>query len=895
MLAIRSIVALGFCLILPTSRAVDVPSKPRADPFVGFDLPDDWEAKFWGSPEAVTLLEMDLQKLAGLVPTQAGLRFCRCPSCDATEADETLGWSIRKPKVVTCRACGESFPNDKVPASVDKKVPEELVEVVPGLNHRYPYHVPELEKQKAPDEKLFLAARRDYEAREFLSKAALYAALRYRQRPLGPPDPALARVAAVLILRFAQVYPNYALHLDQPGRPKFFEPAHQPPPYRRGYATAKWDWSGSLDVPINLAIAYAIVRDDAAIREAGRLLNDPDPARTIEEDLFRGSVRFVLGQPEEVGERALEADRGLLVVARLLADEGLTAEASRRLRDFSDRGFYLDGLWKQGDGPSHRRVVGMLDGWIGRLIPTDGLAQNGRLGGSPLPILALARSAGSTILPGRKFIDPEVRRVGWPGVDAVPEPRKASLLGGAGVARLAVGDGPDALDLELRGMGQFGDPRSRRQALRLSVGGRPVLGDLDDLPPRSDGWDLASSSHNTVLVDGLNHRETPRALREPAPGGDFAFFAADPDFQVAVLDDPRAYPRSTSWYRQTVVACSGSKSRYAVSVFEVAGGHQHDQVFHASHGNLATWETSVATRPGPESLLSPSIAYLEKARAEDGRWFVQGYGEFARLSHGSADAPSRASLVEPGGSGVRLHLLGDGPLAILTGSTPRLRSSGDLGRSALILRRNSVDGAVLDSTFVTVFDPVGAGSGLSKVGRMTSTPGFVVLYLETPDGPEHLVINLRPGLPRSVQLADGRDLTTDAFVVRARRDELMMAGGTVASAAGVAVRQPSYSGQILAAARFPNPESRGWFETDAPIPPDPALNGRTLLIRHGDGTGHGWTLERIEPIANNRVRLHVREEPGFLIEGENRNAQYYQFPQTSSIGPHRFTIAMIRR
>ena len=62
-------------------------------------------------------------------------------------------------------------------------------------------------------------------------------------------------------------------------------------------------------------------------------------------------------------------------------------------------------------------------------------------------------------------------------------PRDPALLGGAGLARLAVGRGDDALDLELRGQDSLGGPHFQRQAIRLFVGGRPVLGDLDDLPP----------------------------------------------------------------------------------------------------------------------------------------------------------------------------------------------------------------------------------------------------------------------------------------------------------------------------------------------------------------------------------------------------------------------------
>jgi hypothetical protein len=251
MLIARAIVALSLFTVIEAGAGEPPKARP-VDPLIRFDLPDEWEARFWGSPDAVALLEMSPNRLAELVPTQAGLRFCRCPACEAPEADDPLGWSIKTPHLLTCKRCSATFPNDKIPAQVDKKVPEETVEVVPGLLHHYPYHAVEAEKQQFDGERLYLAARRDYEAREYLAKAALYSAVRYREQPLGAPDPVLARVACVLLLRFAQVYPNYALHLDQPGQPKFLEPAHQAPPYRRGYGTAKWDWSGSLDVPLNL-------------------------------------------------------------------------------------------------------------------------------------------------------------------------------------------------------------------------------------------------------------------------------------------------------------------------------------------------------------------------------------------------------------------------------------------------------------------------------------------------------------------------------------------------------------------------------------------------------------------------------------------------------------------
>src|SRR5262249_20909089 len=153
--------------------------------------------------------------------------------------------------------------------------------------------------QSFPGERLYLAARRDDAAREFLSKAALYAAVRYREQPPGRKDPALAVATAVIVLRFAQVYPAYATHFDQPASPKCCERANCPRPYGAGYRWGRWCGTACKAVPLNLVIAYALLRDDPALRAAGRLLNEPDPTRAIEQNLFRASARFVQGQPEE--------------------------------------------------------------------------------------------------------------------------------------------------------------------------------------------------------------------------------------------------------------------------------------------------------------------------------------------------------------------------------------------------------------------------------------------------------------------------------------------------------------------------------------------------------------------------------------------------------------------
>ncbi len=873
-------------------------------PFAQFELPDAWEARFWDDPDTKALLKLDPKSLAALVPVQSGLRFCRCPNCDADEAADPLIWSATKPSSLTCSRCGQTFPNAKFPAKKDGKIPEEVVEVLPGKTHHYPYYEVPAETQLYADERLYLDAKRDYEKREALSKAALYAAVRFHERRAasGPKDAELARFAAVIILRFAQVYPAYATHFDQPGQPKFLQRGDLGPPYRRGYRTGKWEWTASLDVPLNLVTAYALIRDDPTWAEVGRLLDDPNPKRTVENGFFRASAAFVGRQPEEYDEMSLQAYRGLFAVGRLLNDQAILADAHGRLALFAERGFYHDGYWRQGNAAAHQRVVRQLDGWIDRLTrgEPDNAAAVG-LGGRAALMMGLIRNAAGVTLENPS--SPEILQASWPTADSPAIARRAALLGGVGIARLSVGGEVDGLDIELRGMGNLGSPHFQRQALRLSVGGRTVLDDLDDQPSSRDGWDLATASHNTVVVDGLNQRETPLDAREPAEGGEFLYFAADPDFQVVALDDPRAYPRSTTRYRQIVVAASGKTSRYAVSVFQVHGGLQHDQIFHGPAGPSAKWKTSTPLNASSATLLPRSIPYIPETHAEDGRWFVQALGEFRRISEGRSIEPMTARLDMPGRPGVRLHVLGDRPLTIYSALTPdpthsspaaTAAESGE-GRASLVLRHRSADGSTLKSTFVNVFDPTGAGPSLKRVGRVASSPDTVVLFIETADGVEHLIINLRPGTDQTVLLADGRSLTTDGLVVRVGPGGLQLAGGTHSRYEGADLRLARTTGIVHGVGRLVGEGTRGWFEVDGYVDRLGSLKGRTLLIRHGDGPIHGWTIQAVEALGRGRAKIFVREEPGFLIDPTSSVARYYQFPRSVLSGPHQFTICVMGR
>lgn len=853
-------------------------------PFDAFTLPEEWVERFWSTPSARTLLDQDITKLADLVPRQAGLRHCRCPACGADEREAPLGWSLEQPDALTCRLCDKVFadlskpPPPPMPPNPNAPPLVESIEVLPGVVHKYPFVMLDPTRQSYPDERAYLAARRDYETRAYLAKAALYAAARARR----DDDPPYARIACALLLRFAQVYPTYAAHYDQPGRPKFFQPARLAPPYRRGYATARWDWSGALEVSLPLALAYAWVRDSRAWDEVAKALDDPDPHATIEHDLFRAAATWTRQQPDEVSEPAVWAARGLLIAGRLLDDPDLVQEASKRVARLTRAGFHYDGTWKDGDAEAQARVVAVLRDWVAPLLH----------GVAAVPVIARARAAENVLV--RPHHADEVRRASWPATPAPSRARGPALLGSAGIARLAVGEGNNALDLDLLGLGQVGSPRSARLALRLAVAGRPLLGDLDDQPPRRDGLELATASHNAVLIDGLNQRESLAEAHRPAPASDLLFFAAEPDFQVAAMSDRHAYPTVSTRYRHIVAAFARGGVRYAVSVFQVEGGLQHDQLWQAAPEIEARWRLALPTQPGPESLLDTLAA--NRGSGAGGRWFTHALGTMTDLETAAINGPTVVELTKRSPL-LRLHVLGDVPTQAFVGASE--------DRAALALRRRATEAqAEADadadaetaadapgSLFVTLLEPRGGGFvPPRRVGRVASPAGTVVLFIQSGDQTaDHLVLNLQPGTVRAVTLADGRVLETDGLLARVDEQELTLAGGSFARVGAVSVAPPRAAGAIVATT------GPGTFETDSALGPKDIAVGRALIVRHGDGTSRAWIVRDVERLASGGSRVLTVEGAGFRIDPQSGEAHYEQLPGTSHPGPHTFVLARIAR
>jgi len=132
----RATLALALIAILATSTEAGETQAPRSvDPWLGLTFPTI-EGSFLGSPDAVALLDMSPNRLPSWCRRRLG-----SASADARPATPRG----RRPARLVDQDASHShlqevrgdLPQRQDPCQVDKKVPEEAVEVVPGVFHHY--------------------------------------------------------------------------------------------------------------------------------------------------------------------------------------------------------------------------------------------------------------------------------------------------------------------------------------------------------------------------------------------------------------------------------------------------------------------------------------------------------------------------------------------------------------------------------------------------------------------------------------------------------------------------------------------------------------------------------------------------------------------------------------
>ncbi|HOW86369.1 MAG TPA: heparinase II/III family protein [Candidatus Aminicenantes bacterium] len=813
-----------------------------------------------------TLLRLDDARVLDLIPTRSGFTSADCPNCQGGSQGRQLAWTIDDPGVLTCRYCGEKYPSPRYPEDKVLRVKDPL-----GRVQEYPYYA------DATGHRRFFQAHGWRQARDYFMLAAYDLARLYH----ATGDRRAAARAALIIDRFAQLYPGFIVTLDVSDEVKGFQEA---PPYNpQGGKWGRWYFD---EIPTPLVYAYDLIYDSGALEEAGRR-GGVDAKRRIEEDLFRAAVRHVRTYPEYYGNPSPRIYEGLAAIGRVIGEPGFVHDAVRRIGGLFENRFFFDGMWNKGAYGYHRMTLLGLESAIkavsgqtdspGYADPGDGRRFEALDLEKEVPMLARARRATERYrYPDGRYFPVHDSWSRLNGVELKSDPLPASepaLWPGMGHAILGRGRGPDQIQAGLHFGGGYGHHHDDSLNLSLFACGEELLPDFGYTHTRFRYWVKSTLGHNTLMVDGLEQDAGSEA--RPSDGNLALFLDDGPDFQVLEASAPRVYPGRVKEYSRTLILVGVDEAKaYLLDIFAVAGGGRHELAFHGSADREQILSLPGLGSPREASLLPPGARFEPPAgENETGRagGVNPAYGFLTDVRTAPAPEVLAATFRPKTGAGASLRIWTLPPpgSAIYSALAPSIRPAEeddarvDQFRLPLFFIRK--EGQECAETYVSVLEPFRdrplirevralevEGGGL---GVRVSGPGWTDILLFRPEGAgagetsggglrlEGRIgwARTRNGRVEALRLVDGTGLSFG---------DRRIAGPAAAPARVLGVRRKAAGGGIDA------------LEVDAPLTPGPCPGGRTVIVRHADGSSRGLLLERIMR-EEGRTFLVLADEPGF--------------------------------
>jgi hypothetical protein len=826
------------------------------------------------------ILSLSDEQTAAMVPVSGGgVYFTSCPNCayGAEEAgcfNET--WDPRQPGRLVCKGCGEVYPDNlKYP---DDRFIE--VEAPAGAKHRLHYY-----ERPTDGYRFWFRAHAEYWAREYLEDTARDLGDLYR---LTHED-RYARRAAVILNRFAEVFPGYVYKFDYPFKQKLFVPYTQNriPGVPEDYRTARWTWWAYMDIPVDLVRAYDGTKDwpDWPTFADGRA------RQRIERDLFVPLVEFVLGFTDDGSNMSMGLWRGAILAGRVLGRPEWIHESVRRFERVLATKFLYDGHWLEtadsyatqtqgglqvvmeaalgySDPPGYADPVDgrrfeQLD--LRRLAPDYDVAEQ---------LIGAVRLPDNRLLPVNDTWAVHGKTNYWTRGSSTPRERTDSvLLPATGIAVLGGGQGADQLHCWLNYT--MGRHHKHRDALSIGLwaNGYELLSDIGYTWTNYRlHWPTVTMSHNTVVVDGIESELDPQhqGHRLLAYGSDGA------GFHLAAVQSDTAYPKVTSRYRRTVaVVGADRRDAYVVDVFEVHGGAQHDWLLHGCRD-----ADSVASTPGLElrpydgTLMNPGIAFRLPDSFQDPNPPGFGFGFIRDLRQAQADGMVTLDLrlADKPEIGTRTLVAGMAGTEIFAGRAPDIRrareTNADLDKSlapVFCLRRR---GQELKSVFVATHEPVRGEPAVRAIFATQAGEALLLRVDRGPQGTDYIAVGLadtataRFDTPHGTLQFAGRYAwvrLAAAGVVRTARlyDTSRLEFGSL-----TLDERPGWAGMVQSwDARGQRDGSRGSLVVDQGID---GTDLGPLLLTFADGTVWPFNVVGTEPVVGGS-RVHVREKPAFVV------------------------------
>ena len=860
------------------------------------------------------VMQMSNEEINSLITEKVGFATVGCPHCRGGAQDASVSvWSIEDPWHVSCRCCGMRFPNEEYPLNSE-------VEVVNPLGVRQVYRFYDTGDERY---RYFFLGRARYAIQNYMASNALKLAQLYHVTG----DGRYAYKAAVILNRFAEVYPAWPIRgtIGNYANWKVFY--RSPPSNTQSGKWGRWIYD---EIPIRLVLAYGLIRDSEGLeRLSGEL--GVDVKRRIEEDLLRASVELVRRYEVDLHNPTPWIMYGMILVGRCIGEPSYVHEAVRMFNGILEKRFFYDGMWCEGTLGYHsyvlrglKAVMEAAEGYSdppGYVDPTDGTSfRNLSLKGNRF-LKEVEEAPKALIFPDGTYAP--IHDTRWKRKASKPlEASTSKILPGYGHAVLGFGKGPNQIQVHLH----FGYMYSHSHADNLNIiiygKGEELLSDIGYTHTKLRPWAASTLAHNTVIID---RKEQPRIIpwgdkREQSYGNLKLYEGGDPKVKAVEASATKAYiteVKDLEVYERTLIMVEVSEEdAYIVDIFRVKGGSTHSWVVHGSADRDQSLECSLSLKPKPGTLLGPDTEYRAERSADvDSESFAGSiYGLVDNLKACSADGVWTATFRFLDGENLpslRLTMLSERGDEVVVGQAPSIRRAGednalvDRYKMPIMIVSRVKRGA--PNCFVAVWEPFKGEPFISKVENLQFDYGkdmAVALRIELKDRVDYVISTVdEPPYKLRCFGGDIRIMGRIGVISEERGNVRFMRlidGVLLAKGGYVLKGSGRVSGRVLEVHRRGVNRSRGHFKVDRRIPEDRPLDGRLMIVVHGDGSTHGYTISRVENTGDHGI-IYVKEDPGFEIAekiiGDRRVTEtiFKRFPENRIIGENKFYIVNLER
>lgn len=808
------------------------------------------------------LLKMAEEDLLKLVPPQGGFRYSGSPATNQGAQENNLAWDLSLGDNIKCVYTGVLLPNDQYPENGYVDVPTPT-----GKTQRFRYH-------ETPDgKKYWLEARRWHDQRGLMEQAAYDFARLFTADPVAYRE--CGRRAALILKRFAEVYPDYIVKHEWPGQEKVFldEAARIKAAQKIDHyfiELTKWSSWGYSDISTNLVLAYDQLRGTGVLPEAG--------IPSIEK-MFEDMIAFTIPF-EQVPLTNMHPYMWIqkAIAGNVLGHVQLVQMAISGVERIMAEQFTYDGLYMEATVSYHDQTVNGLMSVLSWAFPGLGKDELAEKISADYPTLSRGMRGNLAYrFPDGRYA--AINDTHWTDRQPAPLTRsRPELMPAAGHAVLGSGSGNSQFQAHLSYPGWHGHNHYGSLGLLLFAHGKEMISDIGYTHTRARTWTMTTAAHNTVVIDGISQRHERSSSR--AGLGDLVLYNTEnPGFQVVEVRADDVYPGKATDYRRTLIAVrADTATNYLVDLFSVSGGRQHDWILHGSADEEQTLEIS---NPAGDKL--PLVSqksmlpegFVFKELQEQGKYDLiwkdyWAYGHFRDLYSARVSRPVKATFrfASDPDLGLQTWISLNKEHKVYTVKSWNVRGANedqgildDYLRTGFIVRSESNT-----SRFTAVHVPFKGNPGITGVSDLSPDDNILILKIEHRTGTDYLIYR---------HSGSGSSVTIEGKRVRLK--------GKVSL-----VRASPSGSRTLSICQQAVP-LKGFGSKNLVVEGNPEVKpGQTAIVQHGDGHTTAFRIDSVR--SGSGETLLFTYEPVLFKEDIDGSLEMTAFPFFRARGPHFVTI-----